>query len=57
MIWAGNFNRHHLLWNRDEDTHLFTAQATRATKRLISLLAEHDIEMALPKGILTLEHM
>ncbi len=57
MIWAGDFNRHHPLWDRDEDTHLFTAQATRAAERLISLLAEHDMEMALPKGIPTLEHM
>ena len=24
MIWAGDFNRHHPLWDRDEDIHLFT---------------------------------
>ena len=27
MIWAGDFNRHHPLWDRDEDVHLFTRQA------------------------------
>jgi exonuclease III len=27
MIWAGDFNRHHPMWDRDEDTHLFTAQS------------------------------
>jgi len=27
MIWAGDFNRHHPLWDRDEDTHLFTGEA------------------------------
>jgi hypothetical protein len=28
MIWTGNFNRHHPLWDDDEDIHLFTQQAT-----------------------------
>ena len=27
MIWAGDFNRHHPLWDRNEDTHLFTVRA------------------------------
>ena len=29
MVWAGDFNRHHPLWDDDKDTHLFTNQATR----------------------------
>jgi hypothetical protein len=29
MVLAGDFNRHHPLWDNDEDTHLFTQQATR----------------------------
>ena len=57
MIWAGDFNRHHPLWDRDEDTHLFSRPALRAAENLIGLLAEHNMEMALPKGIPTLEHM
>jgi exonuclease III len=57
MIWAGDFNRHHPLWDRDEDDHLFTAQATTSANKLISLLADYSMEMALPKGIPTLEHM
>jgi ribonuclease HI len=57
MIWAGDFNRHHPLWDRDEDTHLFTTQTQRAAERLINLIAEYDMEMLLPKGIPTLEHM
>jgi ribonuclease HI len=57
VIWAGDFNRHHPLWDRDEDTHLFTGEAQRAAERLINLVAEHDMEMLLPKGIPTLEHM
>ena len=57
MNWAGDFNRHHPLWDRGEDTHLFTAQAQRAAERLINMLAKHDMEMALPKGNPTLQHM
>jgi hypothetical protein len=27
MIWAGDFNGHHPMWDRDEDTRLFTTQS------------------------------
>ena len=57
MIWAGDFNRHHLLWDDDKDTHLFTSQALREAENIINLLADYDMEMALPKGIPTLQHM
>ena len=57
MIWAGDFNRHHPLWDRDEDTHLFTQQATRQAEGLINILATYDLNMSLPKGIPTLQHM
>ena len=57
MIWAGDFNRHHPLWDKNEDTHLFTRRATDAANRLIDLLGEFGLEMALPKDIPTLQHM
>ena len=57
MIWAGDFNRHHPLWDNDKDTHLFTNQALRNAEGIIALLAEHEMTMALPKGIPTLRHM
>lgn len=57
MIWAGEFNRHHLLWDNDKDIHLFTRQALRNTEGLIELMADHGMEMSLPKGIPTLQHM
>jgi endonuclease/exonuclease/phosphatase family metal-dependent hydrolase len=57
MMWAGDFNRHHLLWDRDEDTHLFTQLATRQAENLIELLATYELEMPLPKGVPTLQHM
>ena len=57
MIWAGDFNRHHPLWDRDEDIHLFTRQATRDAEGLIRVLVDHEMQMILPKGIPTLQHM
>ena len=57
MIWAGNFNRHHPLWDDDQNTHLFTQQSLRNAEGIIDLLAEHDMEMTLPKGVPTLQHM
>jgi Endonuclease-reverse transcriptase len=57
MVWAGNFNRHHPLWDRDEDIHLFTRQAMRDVEGLISLLTDFEMEMTLPKGVPTLQHM
>ncbi|PPR07079.1 hypothetical protein CVT24_010980, partial [Panaeolus cyanescens] len=57
VLWGGDFNRHHPLWDNDEDHRLFTSQATSDAEQLIQLLAEWDMEMALPKGIRTLEHM
>ena len=57
MIWAGDFNRHHPLWDDDRDTRLFTRQVLREAEGIIDLIAEYDMEMALPKGIPTLQHM
>jgi hypothetical protein len=57
MLWAGDFNRHHPLWDKDEDTRLFTPVATRRADSLLTLLAEFDMEMKLPKGTPILQHM
>ena len=57
MIWAGNFNRHHPLWDKDEDTHLFTQQNNRFAEGLIGLIANYNLAMPLPKGIPMLQHI
>ena len=57
MIWAGDFNRHHPLWDDDRNTHLFTQQSLRNAEDIIELIAKHNMEMTLPKGIPTLQHM
>ena len=57
MIWAGDFNRHHPLWDNNKDVHLFTKLATRNAESLIAILAEYEMQMLLPKGLPTLQHM
>jgi hypothetical protein len=41
MLLAGDFNRHHPLWDDDENTHLFTQQATRQAEGLINMIAAY----------------
>lgn len=57
LIWAGDFNRHHPMWDEEGDDRLFTAKALEDAGRLIEILADHNLKMALPKGQPTLEHM
>ena len=57
MLWCRDFNQHHPLWDRDEDTHLFTLDALWKAEPLIELLADYDMEMILQKGVPTLQHM
>lgn len=57
MLWMGDFNCHHPLWDEERNSHLFTRQATERALKLIRLLADYDMEMSLPKDIPTLESM
>jgi len=56
VLWCGNFNRHHPLWDDDADDCLFMTTAMDASSRLIQLLAKWDMTMLLPNGIPTLQH-
>jgi len=55
MIWAGDFNRHHPLWDEIRNSHLFTEAALTATQPLLDLLGIHHMKMALPRDTPTLE--
>ncbi len=55
MVWCGNFNRHHPLWDEERNHHLFTAATLWAANSLLEKLADHGMVMVLPKGIPTLE--
>ena len=54
---GGGFNQHHPMWDRDEDSPLFTTKALKDAGELIELVVDQDMFMALPKGIPTLKHM
>lgn len=57
MIWSGDFNRHHPLWDNKEDDRLFTPQALQDAAILIEMVDNEGLDMALPKGEPTLKHM
>jgi Endonuclease-reverse transcriptase len=57
MLWCGDFNRHHPMWDEERNHHLFTAAANRAAEELISLLADYNMVMTLPKRVPTLQSM
>ena len=53
MVWLGDFNRHHPLWEDEANEHLFDSEANITP--LIDLLYKHDMTLALPKGIPTFQ--
>lgn len=55
MIWAGDFNRHHPMWDAEDNNHLFTATALGEAAKLIDLLSIHSMIMILPPNTPTLE--
>ena len=57
ILWCGDFNRHHPLWDDEADERLFTPQAIMEADMLIDMIADKGLEMALPRGIPTLKHM
>jgi hypothetical protein len=56
VIWLGDFNRHHPLWDKPEDNRLFTRDALEAAETLIKVTTEHGMEMALALGVPTHIH-
>ena len=53
MLWLGDFNRHHPMWEDDANERLFEPEEYLAP--LINLLYKWDMLLALPKGIPTLQ--
>ena len=56
MVWVGDFNRHHPVWDRPEDSRLFTRDALDAAETLLKAIVELRLEMALLAGIPTHHH-
>ena len=55
MIWLGDFNRHHPLWEEERNAHLLTNQHLDHAQPLLELIADYGMIMALPKDTPTLE--
>jgi len=55
MIWLGDFNRHHPLWDEDRNTQLFTSHYLNAAQPLLNLIADYGMIMMLPKGFPTFQ--
>jgi len=56
IIWLGDFNRHHPLWDDPDDDRLFTPNAVYAAEELIEAIADTGLELALPSGIPMHQH-
>ena len=56
MLWIGDFNAHHFMWEEERNAHLCeSAEAQEVSQRLIELIADYDMQMALPKDCPTLQ--
>lgn len=55
MILLSDFNRHHPLWDNTNNHHLFNNNNLTAAQPLLDLIARYELDMALPRGIPTLE--
>ena len=53
MIWLGDFNRHHPIWEDKSNERLFESEDF--INPLLELLYNHDMILALPKGIPTFQ--
>ncbi|KAG1718212.1 hypothetical protein EDB19DRAFT_1921109 [Suillus lakei] len=52
ILWMGDFNRHHPLWEDIRNWHLFNYAAANP---LIDMIAEHGMIQLLPQGLPTLQ--
>ena len=57
VIWLGDFNLHHPLWDKDQNVHLFTWTNLDKVQFLLNAIADLDLQMTLPKDIPMLHTM
>lgn len=43
VIWLGDFNRHHPVWDEERNTHLFTKVALEAAQPLLNMISKHNM--------------
>jgi endonuclease/exonuclease/phosphatase family metal-dependent hydrolase len=56
MLWLGDFNRHHPMWDAPSDIRLFTQEALDKAEKLIKVVADAGLELALPPHMPTHRH-
>ena len=54
FIWVSDFNRHHPLWDKPRNNHLFMKANLELAQPLLNLLGRFNMKMALPPLIPTL---
>ncbi|CAK5276987.1 unnamed protein product [Mycena citricolor] len=54
-IWARDFNRHHPIWDKEWNHHLFTNRNQQLALKLLQMLSRHKMAMTLLKDIPTLK--
>ena len=57
ILWCGDFNRYHAMWDKERNHHLFMVSASATADELIAHLAEFHLAMTLLKGLPTLQAM
>ena len=50
LIWAGDFNRHHPMWDDERNVQLLTNKNIDDAQLVIDIASDHGLEMALPQG-------
>ena len=55
LLWIGDFNRHHPLWDENRNNHLFTPAALASSQKILDILADYGLTQLLPKDIPTLQ--
>jgi hypothetical protein len=55
MLWLGDFNHHHPLWEEEHNSHLLTEPYLTTAEPLLLLLAEYGMQQALLKNMPTLQ--
>jgi hypothetical protein len=55
IIWLGDFNHHHPMWEPVNNTHLFTAANLDAANNLINLVNMYNLVQVLPPSLAILE--
>jgi len=54
MLWLGNFNRHHPMWDESCNAHLLMWTNLDKAQLLIDAITKLDLHMVLPKGLPTM---